>query len=65
MYGGAGQDDFVFRFLGKSRADGNAVWVVKAGDHLIVRADVNGDARADLEIHVAGAPTLFAGDFLL
>lgn len=53
-----------FDFSGKTAA-AHSVWYVKTGANLIVRADVNGDRVADLEIAVLGQNALSAGDFLL
>ncbi|WP_196053665.1 calcium-binding protein [Paracoccus lichenicola] len=53
-----------FDFSGAA-ADANAVWYVKAGANLIVRADVNGDRVADFEVAVMGQAGLGASDFLL
>jgi Ca2+-binding RTX toxin-like protein len=53
-----------FDFSGKTAA-AHSVWYVKTGANLIVRADVNGDRVADLEIAVLGHNALSAGDFLL
>ena len=56
--------DQAFAFGGRE-ADAHAVWFAQSGRDLIVRADVNGDARADFEILVNGTAALSADDFLL
>lgn len=48
-----------------SKAASHAVWTVDAGKDLLVRADVTGDGKADLEIKVMGVDQLLASDFLL
>lgn len=53
-----------FAFSGTLAAK-NAVWIKAIGPDLIVRADVNGDRVADLEIAVKGIASLTAGDFIL
>ncbi|MDP5307526.1 Calx-beta domain-containing protein [Paracoccus spongiarum] len=53
-----------FDFNG-GRADDYSVWVVRQGGNSIVRADNDGDGRADLEILIAGVTRLGEGDFLL
>ena len=56
--------DQAFRFTG-SRAAANAVWLHDIGRNLLVRGDVNGDARHDFEIEVANVATLLSKDFIL
>lgn len=53
-----------FDFSGTT-ATANAVWYIKAGANLVVRADVTGDRVADFEIAVLNQTGLSAGDFLL
>ncbi|MFV0300674.1 MAG: calcium-binding protein, partial [Paracoccus sp. (in: a-proteobacteria)] len=53
-----------FDFNGTTAA-ANSVWYVQRGDDALVRADVNGDRIADLEILLNDVSTLRAGDFLL
>lgn len=56
-----GNQNFEF----SARAADHAVWTVKSGKHnLVVRADVDGDARADVEILLKGVDHLVADDFL-
>lgn len=42
-----------------------SAWLVKTNGQLVVRADVTGDARADLEIGLVGVTTALKTDFLL
>lgn len=58
----AGDQVFVY---GGAHAVKNGVWVVDAGRDLVVRGDVNGDARADFEIVVTRVDHLDKWDFLL
>ncbi|MFC3166553.1 M10 family metallopeptidase C-terminal domain-containing protein [Paracoccus fontiphilus] len=53
-----------FDFSGGT-ADANAVWFVKTGAGLILRADVNGDRLADFEIALTGQGSLTESDILL
>ncbi|MDP5305873.1 calcium-binding protein [Paracoccus spongiarum] len=53
-----------FDFAGSS-ASAHSVWTVTRGDNLLVRADHDGDARADLEIQITGISRLTEGDFVL
>jgi Ca2+-binding RTX toxin-like protein len=54
----------IFAFSGRTAAT-HAVWLVDSGANTLVRADTNGDARADFEIRVANIDMLTAGDFIL
>jgi Ca2+-binding RTX toxin-like protein len=54
----------IFAFTGRNAA-AHAVWIVDSGANTLVRADVNGDARADFEIRVANIAILTAADFIL
>lgn len=56
--------DQAFTFSG-STAAANSVWFKAYNSGVVVRADVNGDAIADLEVGVLGVSTLSAGDFIL
>ena len=56
--------DQAFAFTGSSAA-AHAVWTVKAGSALLLRADTNGDRIADMEIQIANLSGLTAGDLLL
>lgn len=60
----AAQGNQAFSFHGTTAAR-NAVWYVRDGADLMVRGDVNGDARPDFEIRVSGLAALGAADFLL
>lgn len=57
---GGNQD---FDFSGTS-AEANSVWYVKQKDGIVIRADHNGDARADFEIWVDGITRISEGDFI-
>lgn len=57
-----GNQDFAFSMT----AAAHSVWTVNSGKkNLVVRADVDGDARADFEILLQGVDKLVADDFLL
>ena len=58
----AGNQTFGF---GSFTARAYGVWLVKTSGQLVVRADVTGDARADLEIGLVGVTTALKTDFLL
>lgn len=65
--GRVGDQDFG-TFLGRkgdSFGQAHAVWVIDAGDDLILRGDVNGDRRADFEIRLTDLEALRGGDLLL
>jgi Ca2+-binding RTX toxin-like protein len=56
-----GDQSFVFGdgvFAGK-------INFTRAGDHTVIRGDVNGDGGADFEIELAGTPQLTTSDFIL
>jgi Ca2+-binding RTX toxin-like protein len=59
--GRGGEQDLVF--TGKT-ATAHAVWYVRAGDDVIVRIDVDGNTRADMEIRLSDISRLNAGDFV-
>ena len=56
--------DDVFKFSGTT-AQADSVWYTAGRGEVIVRADVNGDGRADFEIRVVGVSVLTEGDFSL
>ncbi|GHE85510.1 serralysin [Aliiroseovarius zhejiangensis] len=58
----AGDQAFVFS---KSGAQAHAVWTVDVGSDTLVRADIDGDAKADFEVLVVGVDTLYGSDFIL
>lgn len=58
----SGQQDFAFTGL---RAAPHSIWTHDIGRNLLVRGDVNGDARPDFEIEMAHVDMLLATDFLL
>lgn len=58
----SGDQAFLF---GGTRAGKNAVWYTPGSSDIIVRGDVNGDARADFEIRVAGVTAVTGDTFLL
>lgn len=53
-----------FAWAGQSAASHSAWWA-GAGSDVVLRADVTGDARADLEVRLADLQGLSAGDLLL
>ncbi len=53
-----------FAFNGSSPAD-YAVWALQFRGDIILRADVDGDARADFELRLVGVANVGAGDFFL
>ncbi len=53
-----------FAFNGAAPAD-HAIWALQFRGDIIVRADVNGDARADFELHLAGVASVGACNFFL
>lgn len=57
-----GNQAFTF---GGAFADNNAVWYQVRNWGVLVHADVNGDAIADITVRVQGATQLLASDFLL
>jgi Ca2+-binding RTX toxin-like protein len=61
---GGRKGDQAFTF-GGATATANGVWTVSIGTNELVRADTDGDARADMEILVSGSANLVAGDFIL
>ena len=61
---GAASGDQAFLF-GGTRAAKNAVWYTAGSGEVIVRGDVNGDAKADFEIRVVGVTAMTADAFLL
>jgi Ca2+-binding RTX toxin-like protein len=58
----AGNQTFGF---GSSTARAYSAWMVKSAGQLVIRLDVTGDARADLEIGLVGLTTAQKTDFLL
>lgn len=56
--------DQSFAFSGTTAA-AHAVWFAASRSEVIVRADVNGDKVADVEIRLVGVTALTAGDFIL
>lgn len=56
--------DQAFRFTGP-RAAAHSVWTYDIGRNLLLRGDVNGDARHDFEIEIVNVPALVARDLLL
>ena len=52
-------------FLFKTGPAANSLWLTKSGSALIVRLDLTGDARADMEIGLTGLTTAAKTDFLL
>lgn len=60
--GSGGDDDFSWG--GRSAAD-HAVWWANAKDGVLLRADLNGDARADVEVLLRGLSDLGRGDVVL
>ncbi|MGL4963410.1 MAG: hypothetical protein ACRC67_19410, partial [Inquilinus sp.] len=65
--GNAANGDTAFSFIGTAAFSSTAgqLRYESAGDSTTVSADVNGDGTADLVIHLDGALTLQASDFLL
>lgn len=53
-----------FAFSG-TVARAHSVWSVDVGEHLLIRGDVNGDARPDFEIMLLETSVVRAADFLL
>ena len=60
--GRRGDQDFDF---GGTGAGAHSVWYVKQKGGVLVRADHDGDARADFEVELAGITRLTEGDFIL
>lgn len=60
--GRRGNQDFAFSDIG---AQSHSVWSIKKKAGVLVRADHDGDAKADLEIWVNGISHLTESDFLL
>lgn len=58
----AGNQTFGF---GSSTARAYSAWMVKSAGQLVIRLDVTGDARADLEIGLVGLTSAQRTDFLL
>lgn len=56
-----GNQDFDFS---GTTADANSVWYVKQADKIILRADTNGDTRADFEVTFEGIARLVESDFI-
>ena len=56
-----------FDFIGQDRFGGEAgeLRYKKAGDHLTLLGDVDGDGRADFAVDVFGVGRMIAGDFVL
>jgi Ca2+-binding RTX toxin-like protein len=65
--GNAANGDTAFSFIGTAAFSGTAgqLRYESAGDTTTVSADVNGDGTADMVIHLDGAITLQASDFML
>ncbi|TNC65983.1 calcium-binding protein [Rubellimicrobium roseum] len=61
--GGTDPDD-AFAWHNQTAAK-NAVWWTKAGDDVVLHADVTGDAKADFQIMLDGVSSLGQGDVLL
>lgn len=57
-------DNQAFGFTG-TRPAPNSIWTHDIGRNMLVRGDVNGDARHDFEIELTGVDTLLSIDFLL
>jgi len=57
-----GNQDFDFS---GTKAAAHSVWYVKQGDKVILRADHNGDTRADFEVELTGIARLTEDDFIL
>ena len=51
--------------FGGTSAGKNAVWYAKGAGEVILRGDVNGDAKADFEIRLMGVSSLTVEDFVL
>ena len=60
--GRRGDQDFDF---GGTGAGAHSVWYVKQKGSVLLRADHDGDARADFEVELAGITRLTEGDFIL
>lgn len=58
----AGDQAFLW---GGTTAKAFGVWITDTGTDILVRADINGDKVADMEILVKNVTTLSSGDFLL
>lgn len=56
--------DQAFAFSGQT-ARANAVWYVKLGSDLLLRADIDGNTSFDFEVHLKALGTLVARDLLL
>jgi len=65
--GNAANGDTAFSFIGTGAFSGTAgqLRYEIAGDATTVSADVDGDSTADLVVHLTGAITLQASDFML
>lgn len=59
----AGNQDFVFGGQGNTVRPNGIVFAFEGGD-TIIRADLNGDSQAEVEILLVGEKQLTAGDFL-
>ena len=57
--------DQAFAFSGNAGPVAFGVWLVAGPGQMVVRLDVTGDARADMEIGIEGLTTALRGDFLL
>lgn len=56
-----GSQDFDFS---GTKAEANSVWFVRQADKVILRADTNGDTRADFEVELTGITRLIESDFI-
>ncbi|WP_378942757.1 family 16 glycosylhydrolase [Paracoccus sp. R86501] len=59
--GQSGKQDLTFA---GSSAGAHSVWIVDAGDDLLLQADVDGDAKADFEVLIRDVAALSVDDFI-